>query len=164
MVMGSRPSHPFYRCVRGCPRYVLLDIVSNGLDCLLVLVLLWHFTDQFYHTDGDRLEMVSSSTLENVSICSAVTAMSLTAADREVAVFGVEELSFTGSQKLQVAPLQELALSRLQREGVEIAGVHYRAQDPRDPAREPTAATVAHCRLSRWPRLRSCWPSSDCRG
>ena len=40
-------------------------------------ILLWHFTDQFYHTDGDRIEMVSASTLENVGVCAAVSGMAL---------------------------------------------------------------------------------------
>ena len=28
--------------------------------------LFWHFTDVFYHTDGDRLDMVSKPELANV--------------------------------------------------------------------------------------------------
>lgn len=40
-------------------------------------VLLWHFTDQFYHTDGDRIEMVSAKTLQNVGTGALVTAMFL---------------------------------------------------------------------------------------
>jgi hypothetical protein len=30
-------------------------------------LLLWHFTDVFYHTDNDRLDKVSPRTLENVA-------------------------------------------------------------------------------------------------
>ena len=29
-------------------------------------LLLWHFTDQFYHTDNDRIDKVSQETLKNV--------------------------------------------------------------------------------------------------
>ena len=29
-------------------------------------LLLWHFTDQFYHTDNDRIDKVSQKTLKNV--------------------------------------------------------------------------------------------------
>ena len=50
-------------------------------------LLFWHFTDQFYHTDGDRLEMVSAETLENASVCAAVSAMALTTADSEMVSF-----------------------------------------------------------------------------
>ncbi len=67
-------------------------------------ILLWHFTDQFYHTDGDRLEMVSAETLENVSVCAAVSAMALTSAEAETAGFIAEEL-------------ERAAVGRIQREG-----------------------------------------------
>ena len=55
-------------------------------------LLLWHFTDVFYHTDGDRVENVSAETLENVGVCAAVSAMTLTAADSDVARFLVGEV------------------------------------------------------------------------
>lgn len=48
-------------------------------------LLLWHFTDQFYHTDRDRIEMVSPRTLANVATVALVTALELTTADGEVA-------------------------------------------------------------------------------
>ena len=66
-------------------------------------ILLWHFTDQFYHTDGDRLEMVSAETLENVGVCAAVSAMTLVSADSGTAVFLVGEV-------------RDAALGRLARE------------------------------------------------
>ncbi|MFK7750271.1 MAG: M28 family peptidase [Kordia sp.] len=44
-------------------------------------VLLWHFTDQFYHTDNDRIEMVSQETLKNVGIGALVSAYTLVNAD-----------------------------------------------------------------------------------
>ncbi|MBC7897825.1 MAG: M28 family peptidase, partial [Cytophagaceae bacterium] len=31
-------------------------------------LLFWHFTDQFYHTDGDRVDMVSADELRNVGM------------------------------------------------------------------------------------------------
>ncbi len=68
-------------------------------------LLLWHFTDQFYHTDGDRLEMVSATTLENVSVCAATSAMALTTANAETAIFLIGEL-------------EEAALERLRKEAV----------------------------------------------
>jgi hypothetical protein len=48
-------------------------------------VLFWHFTDQYYHTDGDRLEMVSPVTLENVGVTALVSALTLTSADGDMA-------------------------------------------------------------------------------
>lgn len=44
-------------------------------------LLLWHFTDQFYHTDNDRIDMVSQETLKNVSIGALVCAYTLINAD-----------------------------------------------------------------------------------
>ena len=65
-------------------------------------LLLWHFTDVFYHTDGDRLENVSAETLENVGVCAAVSAMVLTAADAEVANFLVGEVERAALERLAV--------------------------------------------------------------
>jgi aminopeptidase YwaD len=48
-------------------------------------LLLWHFTDQFYHTDRDRLEMVSPDELVNVGVTALTTAITLTTADGAVA-------------------------------------------------------------------------------
>lgn len=42
-------------------------------------LLFWHFTDQFYHTDGDRLDKVSPAELRNVGITALVSALALTA-------------------------------------------------------------------------------------
>ncbi len=44
---------------------------------------------------------------------------------RVVLFFGADELSYTGNQKVQVAPLRERALARLAAEGVEIDGHRY---------------------------------------
>ena len=44
-------------------------------------LLFWHFTDQFYHTDGDRIEMVSADELRNVGMSALVSALVLTSAD-----------------------------------------------------------------------------------
>lgn len=48
-------------------------------------LLFWHFTDQFYHTDRDRLEMVSADELKNVGVTALVTAIALTSADGPLA-------------------------------------------------------------------------------
>ena len=41
-------------------------------------LLLWHFTDQFYHTDQDRLNKVSPATLKNVGVGALTIALMLT--------------------------------------------------------------------------------------
>jgi fatty-acyl-CoA synthase len=45
---------------------------------------------------------------------------------RKVLAFRADELSYTGNQKVQVGPLREAALARLQAEDVEIDGHRYR--------------------------------------
>jgi aminopeptidase YwaD len=55
-------------------------------------LLLWHFTDMFYHTDGDRIDKVSARTLTNVGVSAAVASMTLASADGEVARFVIEEV------------------------------------------------------------------------
>jgi hypothetical protein len=71
-------------------------------------VLFWHFTDQFYHTDGDRLQNVSAATLQNVGIAALVSALTLTSADGEVARSVVAEVERAAIARLDT----ELALSR----------------------------------------------------
>ncbi|MEB2778002.1 M28 family peptidase [Algoriphagus sp. D3-2-R+10] len=44
-------------------------------------LLLWHFTDQFYHTDNDRLDKVSQKTMQNVGTAALVSAFTLLNAD-----------------------------------------------------------------------------------
>jgi hypothetical protein len=48
-------------------------------------VLFWHFTDQFYHTDNDRIDKVSKTTLKNVGITSLIAAYTLLNADESTA-------------------------------------------------------------------------------
>ena len=71
-------------------------------------VLFWHFTDQFYHTDGDRLDKVSAATLQNVGISALVSALTLTSADGATARALVAELEHAAVARLDT----ELALSR----------------------------------------------------
>ncbi|WP_405400007.1 M28 family peptidase [Maribacter sp. Asnod2-G09] len=40
-------------------------------------LLLWHFTDQFYHTDNDRLDKVSQETMKNVGTAALVSGLQL---------------------------------------------------------------------------------------
>ncbi len=48
-------------------------------------VLFWHFTDQFYHTDNDRINKVSKTTLKNVGTTALISAYSLLNADENTA-------------------------------------------------------------------------------
>jgi len=67
-------------------------------------LLLWHFTDQFYHTDGDRLDKVSASTLRNVAITALGSALPLVRGDAE-------------SARTIVREVRAAALGRLEAEG-----------------------------------------------
>ena len=66
-------------------------------------VLFWHFTDQFYHTDGDRIDMVSPTTLQNTATAALVSGLVLTSADGAAA-------------RAIIAELQRAALARLETE------------------------------------------------
>lgn len=65
-------------------------------------LLLWHFTDVFYHTDGDRIDKVSARTLKNVGVCAAVSAMTLTTADAKTAGFLIGEVERAALARLAV--------------------------------------------------------------
>ena len=67
-------------------------------------LLFWHFTDQFYHTDGDRIDMVSADELRNVGMSALVSALVLTSADA------------ADAQRI-VSELERAAIARLHTEG-----------------------------------------------
>jgi aminopeptidase YwaD len=71
-------------------------------------VLFWHFTDQYYHTDGDRIDKVSAATLQNVGISALVSALVLTTADGNTARTVVADLERAAIARLDV----ETALSK----------------------------------------------------
>jgi hypothetical protein len=56
------------------------------LDSNIPGLLFWHFTDQFYHTDSDRLDKVSQETLKNVSIAALASALTLVNGDSYAAM------------------------------------------------------------------------------
>ncbi|MGJ8658306.1 MAG: M28 family metallopeptidase [Cellulophaga fucicola] len=66
-------------------------------------VLFWHFTDQFYHTDNDRLDKVSKNTLKNVGTAALISAYKLLNADEDTA-------------KTIILDIEKAAISRLQEE------------------------------------------------
>lgn len=64
-------------------------------------LLLWHFTDQFYHTDGDRIGNVSAAELKNVGVCALTAALALTSADGEMARFVAGEVEQAAVERLE---------------------------------------------------------------
>jgi aminopeptidase YwaD len=64
-------------------------------------LLMWHFTDVFYHTDGDRLDMVSPVEMKHVAKCALATAYLLTAADHKTAVSLIDDITRNALQRLQ---------------------------------------------------------------
>ncbi len=71
-------------------------------------LLMWHFTDVFYHTDADRLEMVSGEEMKNVGVSALATAYILASADEKTALTLVDEVKANALNRLDV----EFALSK----------------------------------------------------
>ena len=72
------------------------------LDANLPGLLMWHFTDVFYHTDADRLENVSAWEMKNVGVSALVSAMTLTSTNEKTALFLVEELQESALKRLEI--------------------------------------------------------------
>jgi aminopeptidase YwaD len=74
-------------------------------------LLLWHFTDEFYHTDGDRLDKVSARTLANVGTAALVSALTLASADGQTARAIVAEVEAAAMARLGTeAPLSRASV------------------------------------------------------
>ena len=71
-------------------------------------LLLWHFTDQFYHTDNDRLDKVSQKTMVNVGTAALVSAYTLLNADEKT----VDQLMLMIAAKAKIRLLTEVELSK----------------------------------------------------
>ncbi|MCC7055287.1 MAG: M28 family peptidase [Gemmatimonadaceae bacterium] len=69
-------------------------------------LLFWHFTDQFYHTDGDRIGMVSADELRNVGMSALVSALVLTSADGRMARGIIAEVGQAAAARLAAEALQ----------------------------------------------------------
>lgn len=78
------------------------------LNAKIPAVLLWHFTDQYYHTDLDRIEMVSASTLANVGACALTTGLLLADGSRAIVLAALDELAGVAEQTIRT----QSALSR----------------------------------------------------
>jgi aminopeptidase YwaD len=78
------------------------------LDAKKPGALFWHFTDQFYHTDGDRIDKVSKSELMNVGNAALVSVLTLTSADGATARALINEVERAAIARLDT----ETRLSR----------------------------------------------------
>ncbi len=76
-------------------------------------LLLWHFTDEFYHTDGDRIDKVSESTLHNVGVGALVSALLLTSGDETIPKMIIEETTTAAIDRLNIE--FELSKSAIER-------------------------------------------------
>jgi hypothetical protein len=70
--------------------------------------LFWHFTDVYYHTDGDRIDKVSVSELTNVGEAALAAVLTLTSADGTTARALVAEIEAAAIGRLDT----EVKLSR----------------------------------------------------
>jgi aminopeptidase YwaD len=70
-------------------------------------LLLWHFTDVYYHTDADRIDKVSAEELKNVGIAGLVAAYMLVSADQSTTMLLIKEIESAAKKRLDT----ELALS-----------------------------------------------------
>jgi hypothetical protein len=116
-------------------------------------VLLWHFTDVFYHTDADRIENVSPAELRNVGVCALTTALALASADGAAARATAAEVEAAALARLAAeAALGRAAVAAGANPGEQSRIVHawrrwYEAALAAVPEMEvggPSPATRAH--------------------
>jgi hypothetical protein len=72
------------------------------LDANLPGILLWHFTDQFYHTDNDRIDKVSQETMKNVGTAALVSAYTLLNSNEATADWMREEIIGIAKKRLTI--------------------------------------------------------------
>lgn len=78
-------------------------------------LLFWHFTDVFYHTDADRIDKVSPTTLYNVGVSALASALVLTEGGPKVALELHEVLQTAADKRLSVE--RNLSLQALDKGG-----------------------------------------------
>jgi len=64
-------------------------------------LLMWHFTDVFYHTDNDRIDKVSPTEMKNVGISALTAAYSLISADENMASATVAQVKTDALTRLK---------------------------------------------------------------
>jgi hypothetical protein len=72
------------------------------LDAKIPGLLMWHFTDVYYHTDGDRLEMTSAEEMKNVGVSALATAYILASADERSTLTLIDEIQKNALDRLDV--------------------------------------------------------------
>ena len=70
------------------------------LEAKIPGLLMWHFTDVFYHTDADRLDMVSAQEMKNWGVSALATAFTLASADEATTLQLVGELRSNALDRL----------------------------------------------------------------
>ena len=78
----------------GSDHQPFLDAGKPGL-------LLWHFTDVYYHTDADRIDKVSANTLQNVGISALVSALYLNQTSDKNALMILDVVKEQALQRLE---------------------------------------------------------------
>lgn len=71
------------------------------LEARIPGLLMWHFTDVFYHTDADRLAMVSADEMKNVGVSALATAYTLTSADENTNLVLIDEVTNSAVERLE---------------------------------------------------------------
>ncbi len=71
-------------------------------------LLLWHFTDVFYHTDADSIDKVSAWEMKNVGVSALAAAFALTANNEKLVYYLIEEYKQSALNRLAI----EAALSK----------------------------------------------------
>lgn len=64
-------------------------------------LLMWHFTDVFYHTDADRLDKVSPEEMKNVGVSGLAAAFTLCSANESTTLSLIAELEKSAAERLQ---------------------------------------------------------------
>ncbi|MEO5890274.1 MAG: M28 family peptidase [Ferruginibacter sp.] len=64
-------------------------------------LLMWHFTDVFYHTDADRIDMVSAPEMRNVGVSGLAAAFTLSAANEQTTLQLIDEILVNATGRLQ---------------------------------------------------------------
>ncbi len=64
-------------------------------------LLMWHFTDVFYHTDNDRIDKVSAITMKNVGVSALTAAYTLVTADENTASSTVNQVKADALTRLK---------------------------------------------------------------
>jgi aminopeptidase YwaD len=71
------------------------------IDNKIAGLLMWHFTDVFYHTDNDRIDKVSATTMKNVGVSALTAAYTLVTADENTATATVAQIKADALTRLK---------------------------------------------------------------